>query len=242
MILGRSTGDRMSRRKGAAVLAITVTQLAWTIAAAANGLYPTRDLTRETAHLERAVNGIFKRGLEPHLTRDEARALSVVRFEFPLPGPDDPYLNFYAGHVNGRPTVILPLQSLKLVEALTIAFAWSYHTGRNFGPLNIYFAMVQRKALDDFGSPDRRDMLNVLGVPGRIWETNKAIDRLSLSLRNEAFAFVLAHELGHLRYRHGSVAARGTPGARADEIQSDAFALDLLARTGTPPMGAIHFF
>lgn len=227
-----------------AVVALLSAAIIWAapVPALAQGVYAERNLSREAARLERAVRQIFEIVLEPHLTREERRAIAGVRIEFPMPGPDDPYLNFYAGLIDGQPTVILPLQSLKLVEDLATAFAWSYETRRDFGPLDLYFAMLQRRPLDDFGPPGRRDILSVLGVPPKIWETNEAVDRLGLRLRNEAFAFILAHELGHLRFRHGPVAARGPAGARADEIESDAFALDLLARAATPPLGAVLFF
>jgi hypothetical protein len=44
-------------------------------------------------------------------------------------------------------------------------------------------------------------LLDALGVPDDAIK-DKQVDDLSLRLRNEAFAFILGHELGHIRFRH----------------------------------------
>lgn len=209
--------------------------------ASAQIIYPDRVLRQDAQRLQRAVNQIFIRGVKPKLTAREAAALAKVRFKFPMPRRDDPVLNFYAGELDGRQTVVMPLHSLKAFEDLATAFAWIYESRRSFGPLDLYFAMLQRKAPQDFGPAGSRDILNVLGVPKNVLK-NKKIDRLSLSLRNEAFAFIMVHELGHLLFKHKGLADITPTQARADEVQSDSFALDVLARTGTPPMGAVIYF
>jgi peptidase M48-like protein len=158
-----------------------------------------------------------------------------------MPKPDDHVLDFYAGKIGGVPTVVLPMQSLMLVEDLATAFAWLYVSKSGFGPIDLYFAMLQRKPLDVIGAVGRRGILDVLGVPANVLK-DKRVDSLSLSLRNEAFAFIMVHELGHLLFKHKGLSDITPAKARADEVQSDAFALDVLARSGTPPLGAVLFF
>lgn len=71
---------------------------------------------------------------------------------------------------------------------------------------------------------------------------NKQVDTLSLSLRNEAYAFIIAHELGHIRFRHKPLAEISPIQAQKDEAKADRFALDLLERTQAPALGAVFFF
>lgn len=230
--------SRTTRLLGASALAVLATAH---VQAHATGIYPDATLKRDAPRLKKAITQIYEKGIKPTLRASEAAALRGVHFEFPLPGPDDPALNFYAGQLHGRGTVILPLQSLKLIEDLTTAFAWLYVTKRHFGPLDLYFAMLQRKPHEELGPKGRRDILTLVGAPANVLK-NKKIDSLSLSLRNEAFAYIMTHELGHLLFKHKGLAQITAAQARADEIQSDAFALDVLARSGTPPLGAVIYF
>lgn len=224
------------------LLAIACASLVATpISAAAQGIYSDQALKRDAPRLQRAVNQIYIKGVKPKLTAREAASLANIRFSFPMPRPNDHILNFYAGELSGGPTVIPPLQSLKLVEDLATAFAWLYISKRPFGPLDMYFAMLQRKPPQDIGSVGSRDIQSAIGVPKNVLK-NKKIDKLSLALRNEAFAFIAVHELGHLLFKHKGLQDITAAQARADEVQSDAFALDVLARSGTPPMGAIIYF
>lgn len=203
----------------------------------ATTIYRDSTLLRETPRLQRAVTKIFKQGIKPELRSREQAGLANIRFKFPIPQTNDHVLNFYAGEIEGAAAVVLPLQSLKMVEDLTTAFACLYVNKSSFGALDLYFAMLQRKTLDSFRPAGTRGILNAIGAP-----QNVPSDKLSLSVCNEAFAFVLVHELGHLLFKHTGLADITRAQARADEVQSDAFALDVLARSGTPPLGAALFF
>jgi len=84
--------------------------------------------------------------------------------------------------------------------------------------------------------------LTALDVPKDANTIDKKVDTLSLSLRNEAYAFIIAHELGHIRFKHKPLAAISPIQAQSDEAEADRFALDLLGRTKTPVLGAVFFF
>jgi predicted Zn-dependent protease len=83
--------------------------------------------------------------------------------------------------------------------------------------------------------------MTALGVPPRIWEHDPEVDDLSIRFRNTAWAFVLAHELGHLLLGHMEREASPSEIQRQEEA-ADAFAVDLLARSDTIPMGMILRF
>ncbi len=205
------------------------------------GLYPKAELEKDRARLSRAVTKIFEIGLKPHLKPAELRGLGKVELVFPMPRPDDDVLNFYAGRVEGTATVVLPVQSMKLLEDLTTAFAWLYVEKRGFGPLDLYFSMMRHKPEKAWGPQGPRPILQALGVPANVLK-NPKVDKLALGLRNEAYAFLMMHELGHVLFEHKPVSDITPAQARADEKQSDAFALEVLARASTPPMGAVLFF
>lgn len=199
------------------------------------------DIGAEAQRLKTAVTKIFKLGIETHLTPAEKRELGNIEFKFPMPKSDDYFLNFYAYEHEGRSVVVMPVLSLKVLEDLTTAFAWLHVNGFSYGTEDLFLAMLRHRQISDFPGKRYPALLDALGVPKKAYELPK-VDTLSLSLRNEAYAFVLTHELGHIRFHHKGYDRITKAQARADEIQSDRFALDVLSRTGTPPMGAVLFF
>jgi len=68
------------------------------------------------------------------------------------------------------------------------------------------------------------------------------VSDLSLRLRNTGYAFILAHELGHVRFQHPGYNGVPVTVAQGNETQADRFGLELMRRTGTIPMGAMLFF
>ncbi|MBX2804986.1 MAG: ImmA/IrrE family metallo-endopeptidase [Hyphomicrobiales bacterium] len=203
-------------------------------------IYSRVDLEAEAVRLRNAVFRIYSIGIKPSLTEEEVRAASDFEFSFPFPTPDDPLMDS-AATTDGR-TMIMPVMSLKALEDLATAYAWLQVNNYNHSAIDLYFTMLRYRDRADF--PDGRfpRLLEALGVPPDAYKTDKRVDELSLSLRNEAFAFIIAHELAHIIYRHKPINAISAEQARADEREADAFALDIMLRTNTPPLGAFLFF
>lgn len=204
-------------------------------------MYPPSEIARDGARLATAARKIWSIGLQPALTRTERQRLGPVRFEFPRPRTDDPLMNFYAARDRAGGVIVLPVLSLKALEDLTTAYAWLHTKGHSLSTIDLYYAMLRHRLVIDWSNGRYPDILSALGVPKDAYKLPK-VDTMSLALRNEAFAFIIAHEAGHLLYRHKPYRDITTAQARADELQSDRFALDLLVRTSTPPMGAALFF
>ena len=221
-----------------ALVGITIFSIAGTARAS---IYPDAQLARDLPRLRTAISRIYELGIKKVLTTRERRAARQVRIEFPMQQRTDELLNFYAAASGAATRLILPVLSLKAVEDLATAAAWLHHTSQTFRKLDLYFAMLQRRPLSQFGPPGKRDILSVLGVPADALKT-KSIDTLSLAFRNEAYLYIMAHELAHVLFRHKGLDQITTAQARADEVEADRFALDVMARTGTPPMGAVLFF
>ena len=209
---------------------------------AAQRVYSSQELKAEAARLETAARKILTIGLMPALSAHETRGLSGIELAFPMPDrAGEALLNFYASWRADGGTVHLPVQSLKAVEDMALAYAVLYTDGLSFEPLDLYYSIVQNQTPSQFPNGQPPDVLEALGIPADSYK-RPGVDTLSLALRNEALAFAIAHELAHILYRHKGT-DRITPAqARADEVQSDRFALELLARTGTPPLGAVLFF
>jgi hypothetical protein len=204
-------------------------------------LYPEQALASDRPRFERRLSEIYKHGLWDFLDGPEKQALADVELRFPLVGANGSPFDFYAGAERGRPTVWLPVLSLKTIEDLCVAWAWRHLHGYSLEPIDAYVAMLKYRTPDAFAGGRYPDPLSALGVPPRIWEQEPAVDDLSLRLRNSAWAFVLAHEMGHLR--HGHTGGAGDPAtSQRHEREADQFALDLLARSETIPMGAVLWF
>lgn len=207
---------------------------------AAAQIYSDADLEPEAVRLRNAVQRIYNIGIRPSLTKDETDALGDFDFSFPMPGPESPLMAF-AATTDGQ-TIITPLMSLKAVEDLTTAYAWLYYNNYSLSTIDLYFTMLRYHDPADFPGGVFPKILDALGVPPDAYKTDKRVDELSLSLRNEAFAFIIAHELGHIRYRHKPIDQITGQQAQADEAQSDDFALEIFDRTSTPPLGPVLFF
>ena len=205
-------------------------------------LYPEQVLAGDQPRFEQRLGQIYRHGLWDFLDGPEKQALADVELRFPLVGAHRSPFDFYAGRERGVATIWLPVLSLKVIEDLSLAWAWRQLHGYSLEPFDEYVAMLKYRAPADFSGGRYPDPLTALGVPARIWEQEPAVDDLSLRLRNSAWVFILAHEMGHLRYGHPGNAAVDPATSQRHEREADQFALDLLARSETIPMGAVLWF
>jgi len=207
-----------------------------------SGMYERATLEAEAKRLSTSVRKIYELGLLPTLTKAERDGLGEVIFQFPLPEPNDDPLNFYAFRDDkGAGVVVMPVLSLKALEDMATAYAWVQVRGLRLSTIDLYYAMLRHRPADRFPGGRYLDVLTALEIPKTATEDPR-VDRLSLSLRNEAYAFIMAHELGHVLFRHKGYGEISKAQARVDEEQSDRFALDVLARSSTPPLGAVFYF
>ena len=204
-------------------------------------MYAEEALQNDAKRLRTAVGKIYKLGIKPSLSRSESSGIGDVEFRFPLPRPGDDPLNFYAYRDGRKAIVVMPVLSLKALEDLTTAYAWAQVNGFRQSTIDLYYAALRHRPISKFPGRKYTDVLTALGIPKDAYK-QPGVDSLSLSLRNEAYAFIIAHELAHVLFRHKGYAEITKAQARADEVQSDRFALDVMARTATPPLGAVFYF
>ena len=160
--------------------------------------------------------------------------------EIPLKGNGP--LDVYSYRRAGVGNIVFPVPSLKFIEDLSVAYAWRHVNGHSLEPIDEYLAMLKYRRPQDFPGARVPDPLTALGVPARIWEQDKRVDELSLRFRNTAWAFILSHELGHLRWQHPGNKQVPPKVSQRNEVEADAFAVKLLSRSDTIPMGMILWF
>lgn len=199
-------------------------------------MYDRAVVTREQARLASRVNEVWLKAFKPNLTPDEQRALSGVTVETAVDG--DPVLGYYS---ESRPRVVtMPAVSLLFFEDLCVAYAWLQRRGYRLETIEEYVTMLKYKDAAAFGGR-YPPPLKALGIPGDAL-TDPGVNDLSLRLRNTGYAFILAHELGHVRFQHPGNRAVPTAVSQANEVQADQFGLELMRRVAEIPMGALIFF
>jgi hypothetical protein len=203
------------------------------------GVYDAEKLAAERTRLETRTKGLWQLIYNRLLTADERAALKKAQLAFPSLSPDKSLLNFYAD--SRKETVYLPIHSLLFLEDACLAYAWLYEHGYSAETINEYVSMLKYRRPRDFPGGKFPPPLIALRIPANAL-TEKGVDALSLRFRNSAYAYVLAHEMGHILKRHpGNTAVRANT-SRANERQADEFALQVLQRDKQVPMGAILLF
>jgi Peptidase U49 len=203
-------------------------------------LYSDVVLISQKARFDGRVHELYKI-LTTVLSVGEQRALARVAVDLPLRAPSGNPLDFFAYGTGDGPRIAMPVQSLLFVEDLCTAYAWLQQNGYSLETVDEYLTMLKYREAAAF--PDGRypPPLVVLGIPADA-ASDPAVNNLALRLRNSAYAFILAHELGHIVLNHRGYSGITMEQARANEAAADQFALDALQRTATIPMGAVLFF
>jgi hypothetical protein len=136
----------------------------------------------------------------------------------------------------------MPALSLKFLDDLSLAYAWLWANGCSLETPAEYVSMLKYNGPEQFPGKRYPPPLVALQIPEDALE-DEVVDELALAFFNEARAFILAHELGHIYYGHpgyGPDIPRAT--ARRNEAEADQFALEALRGSATIPVGVLTFF
>ena len=229
----------LRRRPGRACLAMVLLAMSAQAVPAAQTMYTDKQLTEDKIRYTQKFEFLYETGLRNFMTPNEKRALTDVVIRHPLRGATP--LTVKSLEFEGVPTVVAPVKSLKFIEDLSVAYAWRYNHRYSLEPMDEYVAMLKLAAGQDPPGDWSPDPMKALGVPPKVWEREPQVDDLSLRFRNTAWAFILAHELGHLAMGHTQAKASPAEIQRQEEA-ADEFAVDLLGRSQTVPMGMILWF
>jgi hypothetical protein len=197
-----------------------------------SGLYDRQTLQYWSERYRVSTGKILDQVIAPVLLSEERRALGRVQILYPLPGEDRRASAPFGYHsvsdaASGK--IVLPVLSLKFLDDLCTAYAWLQIHDYSLETISDYVAMLKYQNLQSLPQ-----VLPTLGIPVDAL-SDKRVDELALGHFVTARTFILAHELGHLRFRHAGSSI-------ANEHEADAFAIDVMQRTPLPPLGIMVFF
>lgn len=155
----------------------------------------------------------------------------------------DPFTFF---SVSEQATIYLSVTSTLFVQDLSKAYAWLFYNNCTAEPLADYLAMLKYHRPGEFPGGRYPTPLEVLNIPEGTFDDSDdkdtPVEALALALFNEARAFIIGHELGHIRYKHAGGDKVDAAKAQQNESQADSYALKMLTTTQTVPLGAYLLF
>ena len=195
-------------------------------------LYDQQALAYWGARYRVSTQKILDQVIRPALLVDEKNAIGDFRMEFPTYPPPQMMATPFAFYSDPRgPTVVFPIISLRFLDDLCTAYAWLQIHGYSLETISDYTAMLKYQRFPSGATPKP---LPTLGIPTTALDEPEVAE-LALGHFVTARAFILGHELGHLRYHH-------TGSSIPNERQADAFAAQVMERTPLPMLGALVFF
>ncbi|HKH69126.1 MAG TPA: M48 family metalloprotease, partial [Reyranella sp.] len=199
-----------------------------------SGFYPPAALDRVAQRTTPGLRSNFEQVLLPRLTDRERQKLGGISLDLSRREYAEHPLNFYAA-TGGK--VVMPLSSVKLVSDLSLALAWYNLKRLPDEKVYDYAAMLAFRG----PAPDgvKALPLTALGVPDAA-DNDPAVEGLFQKLFGTTMVFIMAHETGHLF--HGHRANVGEARSRQQEGEADAFAVEMMARMGAPPIGISFYF
>ena len=201
-------------------------------------LYDIPTLQQEKLRYEQRIGNVYGR-IAALLTEPERRALAGARIECPLIGAQTGTpVDFYTmGHISSA-TVFMPVLSLLFLEDLATAFAWLQHHNYSLETIEAYVTLLRSKKAADFPGGRYPAPLKALGIPPDAL-SDASVQTLAHAWRDEAYAFILLHEFGHVLARYPRIDGIPREVKGKHEEEADRFALTVLERADTNPMGMV---
>jgi len=199
-------------------------------------LYPEKKLQADAARWSEQIQAEYRDTILPQLTDEERSALGTVKIEVPLSGPNGDPFSFYT---DDKGTIYLPALSLRFFSDLCVANAWLNAHGYDGTTVRDYVGVLLREAILSPGAP-LPTVFRTLGVPDNAREESAVANRVDRNFGN-TIVFLLAHELGHALKKHDTH-SRDPVQKRRQEIEADAFAIEVMRRIGQVPLGVEFWF
>jgi hypothetical protein len=199
-------------------------------------LYPEKKLQADAARWSEQIQAEYRNTILPQLSDEERSALGTVKIEVPLSGPNGDPFSFYT---DDKGTIYLPALSLRFFSDLCVANAWLNAHGYDGTTVRDYVGVLLREATLSPGAP-LPTVFRTLGVPDNAREESAVANRVDRNFGN-TIVFLLAHELGHALKKHDTH-SRDRVQKRKQEIEADAFAIEVMRRIGQVPLGVEFWF
>lgn len=220
------------------IVALVIATCAGQIALAQNvsRLYSREKLQADAGRWSEQIRAEYRDTILPELTDDERIALGTVRIEVPLASPNGDPFAFYTDE---KGTIYLPALSLRFFSDLCLANAWLNAHGYDGTTVRNYVGLLFYQALTSPRAP-LPPVSRALGVPDNARDESAVSNRTDRNFGN-TIVFLLAHELGHVLKKHRAD-LRNLAERRQQEVEADAFAIEMMRRIGQIPLGIEFWF
>src|SRR4030095_12600727 len=182
------------------------------------------------------IQAEYRDTILPQLTKEEQNALAGIRIEVSLSGPNRDPFSFYT---DDKGTIYLPALSLRFFSDLCTANAWLNAHEYDGTTVRDYVGVLLREATLSPGAP-LPPVFRTLGVPDNAREETAVANRADRNFGN-TIVFLLTHELGHALKKHDTH-SQDPIQKRKQEIEADAFAIEMMRRIGQVPLGVEFWF
>jgi hypothetical protein len=207
-----------------------------------NAMYDANTLVYWSQRYPENIRWNYDNLLLAQMSKEEIRAVLGVKLVFPLALPAEFSHMPFAFYAFASPLQItLPIPSIRILDDLATASAYLDAHGYSQETIFDYIALLK------YGSPLRcpggvfPPPLTALQVPNNALD-NHAVDNLSQLILKSCIVWILAHELGHIRFRHEGYPLVDHKQAQNNEKEADAFATELFRRAGVLPAGMTFLF
>lgn len=214
------------------------------VAASAQGadysnLYDHRTLQKAGNTYAQNLRGVWKEDLLLRLTARERLAAGRVQLNLPLIGYHKHPFDFYADSFKRQ--VYIPVFSVKFLDDIAISQAWLERHGCNTLAISDYAGMLRYQGPNKMAHDRLPTPMTAMNIPANALDDHFVNDVSGKTLKS-AIYFLMAHELGHVIHGHKGYEGLTSKQAQQQEIQADAFALNVMRRISVPPMGMVTFF
>lgn len=179
------------------------------------------------------------------ITGQETAAIGNVVIDYPmLPAghcPDNCPNPFEYYSTANPPVVTMPTLSLLFLNDLCIAYAWLTVNGYQIETVTNYIDMIRFRPPSYFPNGRYPQPLKALHIPDDALK-NPRVDNMSLAFFNDARAFILSHEIGHILHHDPGNRSVAPAQSQAHEAAADAYATEVMRRAADPPIGLVVYF
>lgn len=198
-------------------------------------LYPREKLEADAKRWGGQIRAEYHDTVLPQLNDQERSALSTIKIEVPISGPNGDPFEFYT---DGS-TIYLPALSLRFYSDLCVANAWLNAHGFDGTTVRDYVGWLFRQAAASSKAP-LPPVFRTLGVPDNAREEAAVANRADRNFGN-TIVFLLAHELGHVLKKHRTDLSDPIQ-KRNQEMEADQFAIEVMRRISQVPLGVELWF
>lgn len=164
-----------------------------------------------------------------YLSPSERAAIANVRLDVSLRDPDDPF-----GYNANAARIRISAASVKFFDDIALATAWLLSNRYSNESVAYYADVLKYRRPIAFSAGVYPQPLPALGIPANA-SSDASVNDPALKILSNAIVFIMAHEIGHVLYRHDTA---GTAREKQQkEMQADAFAIEMFRRMGAPPLG-----